>query len=738
MITKFRFREIITEFNQLRRHGKSEAWVGFRVFLVSLPLSLAIAAASGFPVHSGLISAAIGGILLSLLSTSPLTIKGPGIGLIAPVLLTVQNLSVYPETGIQYTLAVIAMAGVMQIGLGLLQIGRWHSILPDSVVYGLVTAVGIMVIIHQIYYLIGLTPPRDNFFWLLPELPVHIYFTYGRLVYLGIICLLLLIILQFLELDSERILPGIFLVFGLGLVLGFWYQNHDQIAFVTVSAQWKDIFILPDFSKIHTSESLSYALTLALLGGFESLINSRTVEVLDEKRRKSRPNWELVYLGLGNILCGLAGGVPLISTLEKSMSNINYGARSRWAGFFQGLFMIIGVVLVFGVGRYIPMAVLSAIVIYYTYKLNSPKLFRSLREIGQDQYLIFGATALITLFGGILLGFLGGFLMALLSYCFMGAPLRYLFTARVNSTRRGSHRVKVEIKGAALASNYLVIKRHLDKISRNDRMIIDLSACRLVDHNFLELLYNYAYLRKMDDGKMEVQGLKNHFPISNHPLATLRVYKSGQVKRPHMHALNERQIDLQAVAAVNNARLDVNISYDGIILQGFDFANGYEIRYRENKFMKFYQNNTIDFSDVFLSKGLRMSEQSRKVSTLLITVMDRPLPDFSLSPEDVVDKLLQSVGYEDIDFKQHPKFSSEFNLTGQDRDKISAFFSAPVIAFMEADPQFSLEARNNQLLIHKDQDLMNRVELEDAIDFAERFLDLIREAESIDQVEADN
>ncbi|NJL13274.1 MAG: hypothetical protein HC913_09915 [Microscillaceae bacterium] len=277
----------------------------------------------------------------------------------------------------------------------------------------------------------------------------------------------------------------------------------------------------------------------------------------------------------------------------------------------------------------------------------------------------------------------------------------------------------------------------MQKLLEQDRIIIDLSECKLVEHGFLEQIYHFAYWNKLNDGRMEIQGLKNHRPLSRHPLSTLRLppRPTSKQKKPFLE-LNERQLDIQAIAAVNNARLETHLTYDGVVLQGFHFAQGYEIRYRENKFMKFHGSNTLEFSDVFLSKGLRMGEQNRKVSVFLVTVMDQALPDFKLSPENLVDKVWQSVGYEDIDFEGHPDFSERFKLMGEAKEAIRYLFQAGLVAKLEADapPNLQIEACQNRLIFHQNPQLLSRVEIEDQLLFIEDFLDLVQAKETLDDV----
>ncbi|MDX2306068.1 MAG: SulP family inorganic anion transporter [Microscillaceae bacterium] len=730
------------ELYYLKNHYYSELISGFGVFVIALPVSIAIAIASGFPAASGLITAIIGGIVIGIFSNAILAIKGPSISMIPILFLAVGNLSVFPETGIKYTLATIVLAGVIQVLIGLLRLGTRFVIISDTVVYGLIAALGIMVFIKEIHLLFGVEPLGKNILALILEIPNSIFFMiHPNVAIFGVISLVILLIPSLDEFD--RFLPRIFLVSLLG-VLAMIYV-HPQSSFFQNQAlsypkELSRVFIFPDFSLIQTSTSIFYALTIALVGILESMVNIKSIEALDRKIPQSSTNWEIITLGVGNILCGLLGGLPMVVTMENSLANINYNSKSRWPELIQGfyilLFTVFGLILL----SYIPIVTLTTIIIYITYKFNSPKLFRSIREIGLDQIVIFLSTIIFTLILGILPGLIAGIMITFGIYLILGSPVKNLFRTSVSVYRKGSLKSKINIQGAALASNYLQIKKHLNEALDTERIIIDLSGAKVVDHSFLELMYYFARSNRLDDGKMEIQGLKYHLPVSRHPLATLRLPKKNKsIYKVDLDELDERQIDLRAVAAVNNTQLRTNLTYDGVVFEDFSFARGYEIRYRENQFMKFYKSSCLEFSDLFLSKGIRISEQSFKMSVLLITVLEVPIPDFTLTSEDLMHKLLQSVGYEDIDFEEYPTFSEKYLLHGENLAAIHSFFSPTLIALLDKKHELhlSIESKSNRLAVYQSRGLMGKTDLEDILEFVEGFLDIIHEEEESWELEAE-
>ena len=728
------------EANNLKQHWRSEVVSGLGVFVVALPVNIAIAVASGFPAVAGLITAIIGGMVAGIFSNATYSIKGPSITMIPIIFLAVHNLSIfYPETGIKYTLATVVLAGIFQILFGLFRLGRRFNMIAEAVVYGSITAIGIMIFAREIHLLVGIEPQGRSLLALILEIPNSLLHIRPNVAIVGIVSILVLLLPPINNYD--RFVPRIFIVVLLGILINAQsnpLSNFFQNQSLEIPGSLYGIFIFPDFSMIQVSTSILYALAIALVGILESRVNIKSIEALDRNRAKANANYEIIILGLGNVLCGFLGGLPMVVTMENSLANVNHQAKTKWSGIFQSFYILIFVLLGLKLLSYVPMISLTAIIIYITYKFNSPRLFHSISEIGLDQILIFLLTISITLLFGILPGLLGGVLATLTMYLILGSSPKDIFTPLITVSRKGTLKTKINIHGAALASNYETIQKHLHKALDTERIIVDLSQTKVVDHSFLELIYNFARYNHLDDGKMEVQGLKKHTPISRHPLSTLRIHKKN-ITITNDEELDERQIDLRAIAAVNNTNLKIDLTYDGVVFQDFSFTRGYEVRYRENQFMKFYKSSCLEFSDIFLSKGIRISEQSFKMSVLLVTVLEAPIPDFTLTTEDFMHKILQSVGYEDIDFDEFPAFSEKYLLNGEDKVKIRDFFNPKLINFLEEKDNLdiSIETKSNQIAVYQGKSLMSKTDLEDIIEFIEGILDIIHQEEEELKIEVD-
>jgi len=727
----------------LRQNWRLDLFAGFLVFMLALPFCLSIAFASNFPIWAGIISAAVAGFVVTFLSGSPLSIKGPATGFVAILAFGVQTLgSGFAITGYQHTLVAIIMAGAIQIILGVLRIGNWRGMIPDALVFGVMGGVGLMIIIRQIHFLVGVTPESVDSLGLILEIPNTVEVFRSSLVnknaaFVGFVSLFFMFV--FSSIKSPKILPSAVVVLLFGVIMTFYFGFHKSAnqLLVARSSYSLTLFELPNFSKFYIWKSLEITFIILIISTLETVVNVKTIDAVDLYRRRSSSNREVIAVGVGNVISGFLGGLPMIATMDRSSKNVNNGAKTRWSNFFQSLFLVAFALITFPLFKFIPQPALAAIVIYAAYRLNSPKLIKDLKQVGNEQLIIYALSLLGTILLGVLWGVLVGVLTTLIVYQLLGATPSSLFRIKVTTTQK-KRKIRVHVENAALASNYPSLRKHLRDIPEGHYLIIDFSKAKVIDYGFMEDIYFFAYTYSIQNGKIELNGLEEHQAVSSHPLATRKLLKRKIVDKSRIlntiqqGTLDERQIDVQGVAAINNARFKPNITFDGVKLQGFHFALGYEIKYSENTFAKFFGVTRIEFSDIFLSKGIRMSEQSHKMSVLIVYGVEAYVPDFTLGRESLLAKLIQSVGYSDIDFDDYPGFSEAYLLKGEKEAEIRKLFNDELITFLEINQGFNMESRNNNILIYKDKALMNRIEMEDAIEFTENFLSIIYKANQKD------
>lgn len=717
----------------LTENWQSDIFASFLVFMLALPLALSVAVATQLPVSAGILSALVGSLMISFLSGSQLTIKSPSISFVPIILVAIHTLG-YHENDYRFFMAALVVAGALQILLGLVRAGNILSILPEAVLYGLLASLGLILVLHQVYYLLGSSTDAYTFWGLLGDIPNLFFSINGDIAIIGVLSLLILFGFSSLQFRYINILPIPMIIILLGIALTF---------FMNIPGKYEGNFlvelpetIIPDqitanFSKWANYNFIELVLLLVLVASLETILNVRSIDALDFFRRKSKLNRELMAMGLGNAICGLLGAVPIISSMERSATNVNGGAKTRWANFFHGLFFILFTVLLLGWVTWIPVASFAAIVIYFSFKLISPKLLNDIQKIGKDQLFLFVITFVASASLGILIGLLVGIISTLGIYLYLKADFKSLFNIKIRTVDFGNNRYTVKMRSEALASNYLILRKELKKYPPDAHIYLDFTKSPLVDYTFLELVYHYAYSSGRTEGSIELQGLEDHKTISEHPLATRKMIKKRRFEMQNMSTnFNERQLDVLGVASINNAKLRHHLTYDGSKLQGFSFSLGYEIKYRENKFTKKHDFAKLELSDIFLSKGLRMSEQSHKMTVLLVTDIEKYIPAFHLSKEGIFSKIVQVFGYDDIDFDEYPEFSDRYLLTGANPNEIRNFFDNEMLEFFEEHQGFQVESRNNNLLIYRERHLMTRTEMEDTIEFAETFLDIIHKVKT--------
>jgi MFS superfamily sulfate permease-like transporter len=722
----------------LRQYWRWDGFSAFLVLVLSLPFCLSLAFATGFPIISGIITVAVGGLVISFVSNSHLSIKSPSLGLVPVVFFAVHNLgSGYLFTGYQYTLALIVLAGGLQMLWGLLRVGEWLSIISDTIVYGVLATVGILVFVHQLPFLLGIQPKTIDTVGILLDLPFQIWEIKPAVAFIGLFSLLILFTFSSIKSRFVPIFPTSMLVVLLGVLLSFYFQlkNTSEATYlISLPPTSYEIINVPNFERVFTWQSGYYILVIAIFGSLETMLNTKSVDAIDFYRRKTQTNREIFAIGLGNVISGSLGGLPMVSSLDFSSANVNSRAKTRWANFFHGLYILIFWLLAIRFTEHIPWAVLSAILIYHAYKLFNPDLYKDILYVGKDQLFVFLATVIVGLWSGVLGGILAGFGANLAIYLWLGASWKSLFWSNIKIVNFGNNRNKVTIKNEALATNYLHLKRQIAQLPKGGQIYLDFTKCKIIDYNFLELAYHHPYNYNTDEGSLELQGFEDHQTISKHPLAS-RILKKKGVNTEKVALFTERQLEVLAVAAINNAKLRPSLTYDGNRLQGFKFALGYEIKYRENKFAKnfksrkYNQLTKMEFSDIFLSKGIRLSEQSHHVSILHLHHIPIYVPTFTLNREGIFAKILHRMGYQDIDFADYPDFSQYYFLRGYNELEIRKFFSQELLEFLEANRDFNLESSDNKIMIYRDMDLMNRIEIEDCIEFAEQILRIIYQEE---------
>jgi len=514
----------------LKAHGTTDALSGFLVFLLALPLSMGIAQASDFEPIYGLITAMVGGLVVALLAGSPLTIKGPAAGLIVIVAGAVADFG-GGQQGWTYTLGAVVVAGVIQVLFGLLKFGKLSDFFPISAVHGMLAAIGLIIISKQVHGLMGINPmgadgkPIVAPLTLIGEIPHSMAHVNTAALIVGLVSLLIVFGWPMLNLGWAKKIPAPLVVLLVSIPLS---MQLDLAAVVDDKGAPK---LLVHFSKGLTDilgvkvsfagiaqmgVFVKYVVMFALVGSLEALLTVKAIDLVDPYQRKSDYNKDLMAVGIGNVVSGILGGLPMISEVARSSANVNNGAKTRWANFFHGFFILLFLLFAVRFSDLIPKPALSALLIGVGYKLAHPKEFIHVFHIGKEQLAIFVVTIFFTLFEDLLVGIGAGIVLKMMIQLVNGTPLHAFFKTPV-SIEVKDNRYLVTIAHAAVFSNYLGIKKYLQRIPQGAEVTIDLQHTRLVDHSVMENLHLFEMEYQQAGGRVLIVGLDGHAPLAGHP-----------------------------------------------------------------------------------------------------------------------------------------------------------------------------------------------------------------------------
>jgi MFS superfamily sulfate permease-like transporter len=520
----------------LKQNWTKDIVSGLIVSLLALPLSLGIAQASDFPPIMGVLTAIIGGTVVSLIAGSKLTIKGPAAGLIVIVAGAVSEFG-GGTAGWSMALGAIVVAALLQIILGFLNFGKLVDYFPHTVVHGMLGAIGFIILSKQLHLLMGVNPVHTEgplkgkplvepieLFSALPDTYQTLLENHEhQIIFLiGIICLLIVFGWTVISDKILKKIPAPLAVLALSIPLaGLLGFKQIQGGLLHVDNLFKAVDFNVNFSGItqHPGTFIKYVLMFALIGGTESLLTVKAIDIMDPFKRKANANRDLIAVGVGNAIAGTLGGLPMISEVARSSANVNSGARTRWANFFHGTFLIIFVVLLVPVIELIPKVALAAILIGVGYKLASIKEFIHIFKVGWWQLVVMVSTTIAILFTDLLVGVGIGLAIKFTIHYLGGLPIKNTFKAGIH-IENNEGRYLVKISGGAVVTNLPGIMKKLNELPQGQKIYVDLSECILVDHTSMETFKEFKKEYTEDGGSFEFSGLERHKSISKHSDST--------------------------------------------------------------------------------------------------------------------------------------------------------------------------------------------------------------------------
>ncbi len=515
----------------LKKYWRDDLLSGFQIFLIALPLCLGIAMASGLPPMAGILSAIVGGMFVSRVNGSFVTITGPAAGLIVVILDAVNQLGQGDAiAGYKFTLAAIVVAGILQIFLGMFKAGTLSAFFPTSVVHGMLAAIGIIIMTKQVHVMLGATPEPGSLFYSMQQIPASIVNMNAEIALIGICGLLILIFFNKIQIPLLSKVPPPLIVVTLGIGLGLYFDldkihifhvphrldiltrhvvHDNQVGpnyLVTISNHFMSSFYFPDFSKLLTPEFWLAVVSICLVGSLESVLSTVAVDKLDPYKRHSNLDRDLAAIGAGNTLSGIIGGSAMISEIIRSSANINNGAKTGWANFFHGSLMLLFVVLFPGVIHSIPLAALAALLVYTGFRLAAPKEFIKVLKVGNEQFFLFVTTIVGVLATDLLIGVAIGIVAKLFLHILRGVKWSNLFKIHFFVTGDETNEITVKVQDSVLFTNFLPLKKSMDKLPIGKSIVIDLSEAYLIDHTVMEYLHGFIHDYQTRGGQCRQEG----------------------------------------------------------------------------------------------------------------------------------------------------------------------------------------------------------------------------------------
>lgn len=480
---------------------------GIVVFFVAVPLCLGIALASGAPLFSGLIAGIVGGVVVGAVSGSPLGVSGPAAGLAVIVYGAIQTLGSFEA----FLLAVV-LAGLMQIALGAVRAGILAFFFPSSVIKGMLSGIGLLIILKQIPHAIGWDADfeGDEAFLQLDGRTTfgELAMAFDRLepsaVVVSGIGLAILVLWDKLLVPRARIFqliqgPLVAVAFGIAYqwtttrIAPGWALDGAhlvQLPILDAPAEIFSLLTLPDWSQIGNPAIYVTAATLAIVASLETLLCVEATDKLDPRKRVTPTNRELVAQGVGNTVAGLIGGLPITQVIVRSSANIQSGAQSKASTVMHGVFLLVAVLAFSRVLNQVPLAVLASILLVVGYKLAKPALFVAMYRQGLGQFVPFLVTIVAILFTDLLTGVLLGLATGVVQILFRSYQ-NALWIESVERDDASGHNVRLRLAEQVTFLGRGALLKELAKIPDGSHVVLDLSRAVSIDHDVIEILEDF-------------------------------------------------------------------------------------------------------------------------------------------------------------------------------------------------------------------------------------------------------
>ncbi|WP_299209773.1 SulP family inorganic anion transporter [uncultured Dokdonia sp.] len=705
-------------FQGLIENWQSDVIAAVSVALIALPLSLGIALAAGAPAMAGIFSAIIGGVVTTFYRGGHISVNGPAKGVIGVILLGIVLMDDGTGQAFNYVLAAVVVSGALQMLLGILKLGRLADIFHSSVIHGILAAIGIIIFAKQIHVAMGTHSDSPNIVQNLIDAVLYLPQANPFVVIIALTGLLLLLFQSKISNRFFHWLPAPMWVIALSIpfVYGFnFFDPHTLSVFgkayevgpdllLDIPDSIADSIMHPNFGKINTIEFWTTVFSMLIITSIESLAIAKAVDKIDPYKRKTDLNKDLTGIGFSTMVAGFIGGLPIIAVIIRSTVNIHNGAKTKWSNMYQGLLLLLFIVVLSPVMRQVPLCAFAILLVYTGFKLASPAVFKQMYNQGTEQLVFFIGTMILTLYTNLLIGLLGGLLLALVVHMLLAKVsipefFKMIYRSRTKLIQRSDDSFDLKIRGIANFLGIIKIDKLVAQIPSGANVNIDLSETRLVGITYMDYLVEYLKIQRATGGKVFITGLDSHVSSSTYNKA-LKISLTGSAGAK----LSQRQKRLRNLATEKNYQYTSQVDWDTTYLKKFHFFEIRPIERKYNCLKGTFKDLDVswEIADITFNEGQAFTAETFN-TTLMVLTLNKKIPVFTMEKEAVLEKIFDRVmaftGYKDIDFEMYPDFSKKFLLMGNNESEIRSFFTDEIIRFFENHQIYHIESNGEALII---------------------------------------
>ena len=727
----------------LVENWKSDLIAAVSVALIALPLSLGIALAAGAPAMSGIFSAIVGGVVTTLYRGGHISVNGPAKGVIGVILLGITLMDDGSGQAFNYVLAAVVISGLIQMLLGILKLGRLADIFHSSVIHGILAAIGIIIFAKQIHVAMGTHSDSPSIIQNLIDAVVFLPKANPFVLLIAITGLFLLLFHSKTNSRFFHLLPAPMWVIALSIPFVYAFNFFDQqtLSFfgkpfevgphllLDIPNTITDSIMHPNFSKINTIEFWTTVFSILIITSIESLAIAKAVDKIDPYKRKTDLNKDLTGIGISTAAAGLIGGLPIIAVIIRSTVNIHNGAKTKWSNMYQGLLLLVFIVILSPIMRQVPLCAFAILLVYTGFKLASPAVFKQAYKQGTEQLIFFVGTMILTLYTNLLIGLLGGLILALVTHMLLARVsiaqfFKMVYHPRTKLLKRQDGSFDLKIRGIANFLGILRANKLVAQIPSGADVNIDLSETRLVGITYMDFLVEFLKNQRASGGKAFITGLDAHVSSSTYNRALKISLTSSATK------LSQRQKRLRNLATERDYQYTSQVDWDTVYLKKFHFFEIRPIERKYNCLKGTFEGLDVswEIADVTFNEGQAFTAETFN-TTMMVLKLNKKIPVFAMEKEGVLGKIFDRVvaltGYKDINFEMYPGFSKKFLLMGNSETEIRSFFTDEIIRFFENHQIYHLESNGEALFIFDKIKLARTDETIAFIDYAEELATLL-------------